>query len=206
MKKKYLLCFFFYLNSAFSVASTTSERLEQQLTNIKTLSANFKQTLSDGKKIIQTTTGKLYIKRPGRFRWLAIEPFEQLVVADGKNLWVFDKDLEQVTVSPQEKGLGDTPAMFLSAYDLNLTQRYQVSQNTKKGITYYRLKALKTENNFNTILLGFNKAKLVYVELHDSLGQISKLYLSNIKINEPLTVKLFQFEPPSGVDIIKQSR
>jgi len=129
---------------------------------------------------------------------------EQLVIADGKKMWVYDTDLEQVTVKKQEKGLGGTAALFLSGYDDEVTKDFDVTQKVLGQVFTFDLKARSGKENFQRIKMIFTKDELTGLELYDQLGQTTSVKLVQIKSNPKLAAKLFQFRPPKGVDVVKQ--
>lgn len=190
--------------SSYALSQTPGELLQSKLNAMSTMTANFNQTVKAKKKEVSSSSGTMALQRPGRFRWKTIEPMEQLIVADGQKMWIYDKELEQVTVKKQEKGLGGTAALFLSGYDNEVTKDFDVTEKDEGKLMVFDLKAKAAKENFQRIKLLFNKEQLVGLELHDQLGQITTVKLSQIKMNEKLAEKLFQFTPPKGVDVVKQ--
>ncbi|TAL63432.1 MAG: outer membrane lipoprotein chaperone LolA [Legionella sp.] len=194
-----LLCF-----SCTAFCETPAELVRAKLNALHTMTANFKQTVKAKKKEVSNSSGSMALERPGRFRWQTKEPMEQLVVADGKKMWVYDTDLEQVTVKKQEKGLGGTAALFLSGYDDNITKDFEVSQITQGKNQVFDLKSKSSKENFQRIKLLFTEENLTGLELYDQLGQITYVKLVKIQANPKLDAKLFQFKPPKGVDVVEQ--
>jgi outer membrane lipoprotein carrier protein len=185
-------------------SQTSGELLQAKLNAIRSMTANFNQVVKAKKREVSRSSGSMALERPGRFRWQTKQPMEQLVVADGQKMWVYDVDLEQVTVKKQEKGLGGTAALFLSGYDDTVTRDFDVTQkNEGKKITF-DLKSKSSKANFQHIKLIFTQENLTGLELHDQLGQITFVTLIQIKSNPKLAASLFQFKPPKGVDIVKQ--
>lgn len=183
---------------------TDAGRLNQLLSDITTLEATFKQTLLDEQaKTIQESSGVFQLKRPGKFRWDYTKPYEQLIIADGRKLWVYDADLEQVTVKKQDTALGNTPALLLTGgraveKDFNVQ-----SKGIQEGLEWFELKPKDKESSFQKINLAFSKNKLQQMELIDGFGQTTRLVFDGITINKSIAAKQFQFKPPRGVDIIK---
>lgn len=192
------------LFSAYICAETAADAMQNKLNALHTMTAQFKQVVKAKKKEVSRSSGTMALERPGRFRWQTKEPMEQLVVADGKKMWVYDTDLEQVTVKKQEKGLGGTAALFLSGYDSNVAKDYNVSQQTKGTSSVFDLKPKSSKANFQRIKLLFTNENLTGLELYDQLGQITYVSLLHIKANPQLDAKLFQFKPPKGVDVVEQ--
>ncbi|KTD78408.1 outer membrane lipoprotein chaperone LolA [Legionella waltersii] len=202
MKKVLLLGFFLMSCSLF--AETPADLLQKKLNAIRTMTAQFNQIVKAKKKEVSRSTGDMALQRPGRFRWETKEPLEQLIVADGKKMWIYDVDLEQVTVKNQDKGLGGTAALFLSGYDESLTHDFDVKQQTKGQTTVFDLKSKLAKENFQRIQLIFTKDLLTGLELYDQLGQVTSVKLVKIKSNPNLAGKLFEFKPPKGVDVVRQ--
>jgi outer membrane lipoprotein carrier protein len=202
MKKLLILLFITYLQSTW--AQTPAEDVQTKLNAIRSMSASFDQVVTAGKREVSQTSGKMALVRPGRFRWETKSPLEQLVVADSKQLWVYDADLEQVTVKKQEKGLGGTPGLFLSGYNNTVTRDFDVTTNDKNGIRTYILKAKSPKENFQTVRLTFNGEALNLIEFFDQLGQHTIVKLKNVQTNPSLAAKLFQFKPPKGIDVVEQ--
>ena len=135
MKKLMLIALFSFSSCLFS--QSAGELLQEKLNAIKSMTAQFNQIVKAKKREISRSSGTMALQRPGKFRWETKDPMEQLVVADGKKMWVYDVDLEQVTVKKQEKGLGGTAALFLSGYDDTVTRDFNVSQQVSgKTITF----------------------------------------------------------------------
>ncbi|MDH5436634.1 MAG: outer membrane lipoprotein chaperone LolA [Gammaproteobacteria bacterium] len=189
----------------FSVhGKTDAGRLNQLLSGITTLEATFKQVLLDeDAKPIQKSSGIFQLQRPGKFRWDYTKPFEQLIVADGRKLWIYDADLEQVTVRKQDSALGNTPALLLTT-DRAVEKDFNVqSKGVQEGLEWFELTPRDKESNFMKINLGFGQNKLQVMELIDGFGQTTRLDFDSIVINTHIATKQFEFKPPRGVDIIK---
>lgn len=195
----FLLCF-----SANLFSQTPEELVQSKLNAIRSMTANFKQVVKAKQREVSRSSGTMALERPGKFRWQTKDPMEQLVIADGKKMWVYDPDLEQVTVKKQEKGLGGTAALFLSGYDDSVSRDFNVAQKSEGNVLVFDLKSKSSKANFQRIKLMFAKDTLTGLELHDQLGQITSVKLIQIKSNPKLSAKLFQFKPPKGVDVVQQ--
>lgn len=199
-----LLC---AVSLAAQAAGTTDSVLDRFFRDLETLSAGFEQTLRDADgKVTQHATGQLSIQRPGRFRWDYRTPYEQLVLGDGERLWTYDADLAQATVKPQEQALAGTPALLLSAaeqprelFDIQpLPMRdseawFELTPKSEQGIG---------DSQFDQLRLGFEGDSLVAMELIDSFEQTTQIRFRGLQRNLPLAAGLFDFTPPSGVDVI----
>ncbi len=177
---------------------------QAKLNAIRTMSAKFTQVVKAQRREISRTTGTMALARPGRFRWDTKSPMPQLVVADGKRLWVYDVDLEQVTVKKQEKGIGGTAGLFLSGYDDTVSRDFEVTAGKQGNKDYFDMHAKSSKANFQRVKLIFVGSTLNGIELYDQLGQFTQVQLSNIKNNPTLAENLFKFKTPKGVDLVEQ--
>jgi outer membrane lipoprotein carrier protein len=170
---------------------------------VQTISADFKQTvIGINQETLQETDGHMLIQRPDRFRWDYRKPYEQLIVGDGKNVWLYDVDLEQVTVKPADKALENTPAVLLSGRR-PLTEHFTMRELGKRdGGEWVELIPISKEATFTRMLLAFDSDNLKIMELEDSLGQVTILHFSNVSKNDALDTEQFHFIPPKGVDVI----
>lgn len=194
------LATFFVLSIMGRVQADALSELSGALAAISTYQASFRQTIygQDGKRL-QESRGILYAARPGKLRWAAETPFAQLIVVDGVNIWRYEADLEQVIVSDYTGDLGTTPALLLSGDVNSIAQSYQVKQAGKQ----YSLVPRTDDSLFRSMLVTLDDGVLTRLQLKDSLGQTTVLALSDIESNPELDPALFTFEPPAGVDILR---
>lgn len=178
--------------------------LQSKLNSIRSMTAVFKQTVKAKHRVVSRSSGTMALQRPGKFRWQTNQPMAQLMVADGQKIWVYDKDLEQVTVKTQRKGLGGTAALFLSGYDDTVTRDFNVTQSTLGNELVFDLKSKSAKANFQRIKLMFRQNTLTGLELYDQLGQVTTVQLSQIKLNPKLAENIFRFKTPKGVDVVQQ--
>jgi outer membrane lipoprotein carrier protein len=183
---------------------TPAETLQERLHAMKTLKANFTQVVKTKKKKVSESSGTMALSRPGCFRWHTLSPLKQLVVADGKKIWIYDVDLEQVVVKKQGKGIGGTAALFLSGYNDAVSRNFNVKE-TKTGKTErFDLKSKSSKDSFHKVTMVFKDGILQSMQMHDQLGQTTNVHLSNIQQNPPLSAKICVFKPPKGVDVVRQ--
>lgn len=186
--------------------STAADSLRRFLDSTHTLQANFDQQLlgTDG-EVIEFATGRLLIKRPGRFSWNYTMPIEQLVVADGTNLWIYDVELAQATVTPLDDSVAASPAMLLSS-EAALDAEFEVLENfDRDGVRWVRLAPKREGADFQELLIGFRADNLSQLRLLDTLDQVTTIELSDVAINADLADALFEFVPPNGVDVIGEA-
>ncbi|MCH7821874.1 MAG: outer membrane lipoprotein chaperone LolA [Proteobacteria bacterium] len=191
-----------------AIGDTLEDGVGEQLvhdfiTEITTLQGQFEQSLIDAKgQIVDVTSGTLEIQRPGRFRWTYIEPYEQVLVADGLNVWSYDVDLAQVTVKPQSEALSNTPALLLSGAEDAMEQFVTEGSFVESGTTWVTLTPKNTESGFVRIELGFADQQLSRMAFFDNLEQTTLVDLSNVIVNEPIDQGRFEFRVPDGVDVV----
>jgi len=191
-----------HLPATAGFASPTSE-VEKYLSGLATWSADFKQTIDDGNgKVVRSAAGKLYLQKPGKFRWDYVEPSEQLILADGKQIWFYDKDLQQANVRNMDASLANTPAVLLSGGG-SLSSQFDVTAlPPTDGLEWYQLIPKHPDTDFQLVRIGFRKGELATMFLADKLNQVTQLTFSNSKRNARFAPDLFTFVPPPGVDVI----
>jgi len=194
------------VSTAATPAGTPTAQVEHFLDGLASWSADFKQTISDSDdKVLRAAAGHLYLQRPGRFSWDYTEPSEQLVLADGKKLWFYDKDLAQANVRDMDATLASTPAVLLSGNGSVGTQFDISALPAAEGLQWFQLKPKHLDSDFSLIKIGFADGELAQMWLTDKLGQITRLSFSNTKRNQKFAPDLFSFTPPAGVDVIGRS-
>ncbi len=171
--------------------------------DITTLQSRFEQSLMDADgRILEVSSGTLEIQRPGRFRWIYSEPYEQWLVADGLNVWSYDVDLAQVTVKPQAEVLSNTPALLLGGSRDAMDQFEHDGVFEDGGLTWVRLKPVDTDSGFNRVELAFSGTLLSRMVFFDNLEQTTFVSLYDVKVDEPIDPQLFVFVAPDGVDVV----
>jgi chaperone LolA len=178
--------------------------VEDFVTDVRTMSGRFEQSLVENDEITETSRGTFRIMRPGRFRWSYSEPYEQLLVADGSNVWSYDVDLEQVTVKPQAEALGSTPASLLGGSAEALDSFEVKGSFTDRGTTWVRLQPRAGDSSFETVELGFTDGLLTRMILADDLEQTTLVALFDVEVNEEIDPGQFRFSPPDDVDLVGQ--
>lgn len=184
-------------------AADGPEHLRLFLEDLRTLEAKFEQSvLNESHTEAERFQGVLSLKRPGHFRWDYNEPYKQLIVADGKRIWVYDSDLEQISNSSQEDALRGTPAQLLSD-STPFEENFEVIDIGKsQGMAWVELIPRDPESQFVRILLAFMGKELRRMEMADQFGQITRFQFYDIRRNPPLADELFVFEPPEGFDVL----
>jgi len=188
-----------FINTAFA-DQTANANLTKLLENLKTFQANFDQVIQDKRgTAMQESTGKMALQRPGRFRWETLTPNQQLIVADGKTIWVYDKDLQEVTKKKQTENAA-SPGLLLSASVDNLAKHYDVSSLGKND---FKLAPFK-HDLFKSVELQFDDhGTLTQMIMHDNIGQTTQIQFNHVSTNQSLSSSLFTFRPPKNIDVIQ---
>ena len=163
----------------------------------------FEQKIYDGKKkLVQESRGTFLFQRPGRFRWTYVKPYPQLIVGDGTKVWIYDEDLNQVTVRKFDQALGSTPAALLSGNN-EVVKAFKITdQGSRDGLEWLQAEPRDTESNFDKVRMGFGFSGLEAMELHDSFGQTTVLRFTSFQRNPTIDANSFRFTPPKGADVI----
>ena len=186
-------------------ALSGAESLDRFLRETRTLRAEFHQELHDTQgRLMDTASGTLSLKRPNRFLWDYREPFEQRVVADAEDLWIYDVELGQVTVTPLEGSISSSPAMLLSG-DGDVRDGFEVVESFESGdVRWVELRPKKQGADFHSVRVGFTAGALVGLELMDALDQTTRIRFHDLVVNPDIGNESFRFRPPAGVDVIGQ--
>jgi outer membrane lipoprotein carrier protein len=194
------------VNIGVLAAADGKQRAEQFLQGLEGLQAQFTQKLTDRSgQVTDESSGTLAIKRPNRFRWDYRDPYEQVIVSDGTRVWVYDSDLDQVTVRKLDIALSSTPAMLLSGEGA-LTDNFNITETSERdGVLWVRMEPKRNDTDFKAVRLGFSGSKaqdLRFMELADKLGQTTLLEFSKFERNPSLDPSRFVFKVPAGADVI----
>lgn len=198
-----LFMLFFLLPAAASAAGL--EVLKGFLDQTTSARARFAQMVLDKDlKVLQQATGTMQFSRPGKFRWEYDKPYEQTIVGDGARLWVYDKDLNQVTVRKLDRALGASPAALLAGSN-EIEKDYRLtSLGSQEGLDWLEALPRNRDTVFERIRLGFDKTGLAAMELRDQFGQVTVIKFADVERNPKLPVAAFTFTPPKGADVITE--
>jgi outer membrane lipoprotein carrier protein len=176
--------------------------LEDFLANTQTLEATFQQTLRTHEgEVLQQTEGEFYLNRPGKFRWNYRSPYEQVIVSDGERVWIYDVELQQVTVQKQSASLPATP-MALLEDSSTLHNDFNVTPlDENQGVYRLKLMSKSKESDFGEIVVGLDASGLRFMQLHDQFEQVTDIVFSDMHTNKKLSREIFEFIPPEGVDV-----
>jgi len=179
------------------------EDLHSFIEKTRSARATFTQVVTDSEGVIvQNSSGVVEFSRPGKFRWHYLKPFEQLVVGDGTYLWVYDKDLAQVTKRKLDSALGSSPAALLAGSDE--VDRYfgLESMGNKDGLEWLQVKPYDENSLFDKVRMGFKSSTLQVMELYDHFEQKTVITFSGFERNPKFMPSAFTFTPPPGVDVV----
>lgn len=198
------LCIFLLFVVPFNAYAGAIEKLKTYIAATHSAQANFTQEVLDqsGKRI-QGASGVMQFQRPGKFRWVYQKPYEQIIVGDGVKFWLYDMDLNQVTVKKLDAALGSNPAALLSGS--NEIERGFVLQEdgSQGGLDWLQATAKGSDTSFDKIRMGFNaQAELVAMELNDAFGHKTVLRFANMQHNPKFSAQQFHFTPPKGADVL----
>ena len=182
-------------------AFADAQRIDSFLNDLKTFQADFSQTVENEGGSSRTVKGVLYLSRPGKFRWDYEGDEAQLIVADGKRVWLLDRELEQVSHQGQASALRGTPAQLLSD-NSGVDKHFTVQGEQKEAGTDWTLLQPKDEDSqVDMVRIGFSGKKLVALEMQDKFGQTTRFRFSDSIRNPVLAQELFRFKAPSGFDV-----
>ena len=179
------------------------EELHAFIEKTRSARATFTQVVTDSEGVVvQDASGVVEFSRPGKFRWHYLKPFEQLVIGDGTYLWVYDKDLAQVTRRKLDSALGSSPAALLAGSD-DVDRYFGLeSMGTKDGLEWLKVKPFDENSLFDKVRMGFKSNTLQVMELYDHFEQKTVIKFSNFERNPKFMPNAFTFTPPPGVDVV----
>lgn len=202
LRRKLLLLMLLVPCAAFGA---TTESLKAFLAQTSTAKGRFAQIVMDKNlKMLQQSTGTLQFSRPGKFRWEYDKPYEQTIVADGAKLWVYDKDLNQVTERKLDRALGASPAALLAGSN-EIDKSYTLNNIGKQeGLDWLEAIPKTRDTSFERIRLGFGKTGLDAMELRDQFGQVTVIKFADMERNNKPAADAFTFVVPKGADVIRE--
>ncbi len=187
--------------------SRAAARLDRLLGATRSLTARFTETVVNANAAtVRQASGYVAIAKPGRFRWDYRKPYRQLIVADGKTLWIYDPGLEQVTVKPEPGALAAGPAALLAG-EADISRNFRVSLLPRHGgLDWLRLVPRSKNADYTAIELGLAAHDEIRVmRLVSRLGQTTRIKFSDVRRNPAIPVAQFRFVPPAGVDVVRDT-
>jgi outer membrane lipoprotein carrier protein len=201
--KRFAFLAFVAFNALLPAHASGVDRLNQFMATTITATGEFEQrVLNRDRKLVQESRGTLAFARPGRFRWTYAKPYPQVIVGDGARVWVYDEDLNQVTVRRLSQALGATPAALLAGSNEALKAFELKDQGARDGLEWVEAIPRDKESGFERIRLGFGFSGIERMELVDAFGQTTELRFSALQRNPRVDPALFSFSPPKGADVV----
>lgn len=203
---KYLFLFVFsVLTAAFADCALADgvSSLRDFFNHTNTMRAKFSQVVTDtqGRKV-QEVVGTMQLQRPNKFRWDYNKPYEQQIISDGKDVFLYDTDLQQVTVRALSRAIGSSPAALLAGGDAVEKSFTLKNAIRKDDLTWVLALPKDKESGFERVLLGFKADKLRKMELYDSFNHVTNITFDAVERNPALQAATFLFTPPKGVDVV----
>jgi outer membrane lipoprotein carrier protein len=192
------------LTALVNVAHASAvDQMRSFLSDTKTARGEFSQKVSAGSKPPVASSGTFEFERPGRFRWTYDKPYEQIIVSDGQKLFVYDRDLNQVTVKKIGAALPASPASIL--FGTNEFERdFEVRDDGERdGMSWIVARPRARDTQFDAIRIGFRNGVPGAMQIADSFGQTTVLAFKRFERNPKLAAGLFQFVPPKGADVLE---
>ncbi len=192
------------LTLPLTVHAGAADKLKDFISSTHSAQADFSQEVQDknGKRI-QSASGSMQFVRPGKFRWVYQKPYEQYIIGDGTKFWLYDVDLNQVTVKKLDAALGSSPAALLAG-DNEIERSFALSENgMRDGMEWLQAVPRARDTSFEKIRMAFDAhATLTVMELYDTFGQKTVLKFSRLQRNPALPAQSFKFVPPKGADVL----
>ncbi|MGH8278624.1 MAG: outer membrane lipoprotein chaperone LolA [Gammaproteobacteria bacterium] len=178
-------------------------RMQNFLSQVHSLKADFTQVVLDANlKQIKQSSGTLAIKRPDRFRWDYAAPNPEIIDADGTRVWMYDVELQQVTVKPLTGTLAASPAVLLAGSN-DVQKNFTVTDlGSENGLDWVGVTPKIKDTDFDSVRLGFRGNMIAVMELKDALGNLTRISFTHVQVNPALADNLFKFTPPKGADVI----
>ena len=184
-------------------AGEDAELLRDYLSGLETLEARFVQTVDTQAGNTGPAAGTFYLMRPGRFRWDYDGETGPLIVADGRRVWLLDRELQQVSHQSQEAALRGTTAQLLAG-DGDLDEFFDAKgAGRHEGLDWVDLRPRDEESQFALVRVAFQDGVLQRLEMLDNFGQYTRFVFTGVRRNPTLAEGLFQFEPPPGWDVFQ---
>jgi len=201
---KYIIVIAMLFLTPLTARAGAIEKLKSYIAATHAAQANFTQTVLDqnGKRM-QSASGVMQFQRPGHFRWNYQKPYEQIIVGDGTKFWLYDKDLNQVSVKKLDAALGSSPAALLAGSN-EIERGFVLKEaGSREGLEWLQATPKAQDSSFSAVMMGFDEqASLVAMELNDSFGHKTVLRFSGMQRNPKISGAQFQFTPPPGADVI----
>lgn len=203
MRLRLFLPLLILCSAAFPASASSLDKLRNFIQQTHSAKLHFTQTVvSKSARPIQEASGTMEFLRPGKFRWSYEKPYEQLIVGDGVKLWVYDVELNQVTVKKLDQAIGSSPAALLAGNN-EIEKFFKLKDiGSKDGLEWLEATPKGQESSFDNVRMGFNQSTLQVMELRDNFGQTTIIRFSSLERNPKIAAGQFKFVPPKGADVI----
>ena len=189
-----------------SFADSNEPRLQRYLENYKSLTGQFTQMISSEKsQHIQSSAGEFWIQKPNRFRWHYSTPYVQKIISNGEKLWIYDEDLEQVTIKEASQSIESSPlAVIVGATSLDTAFDVTPVVDSLDDLQWLRLIPNAESNSFEFIEVGFKNGLLSKMRLKDNFGQTTHLTFTDVMVDSSIDTNRFEFAVPEGADVFNE--
>lgn len=179
------------------------QQLEHFLETTHSLSAEFNQTLVDQYgQALQKSEGKLSLQRPGKFRWDYTKPYPQNIISNGRKIWMYDSELEQVNVRPYDQLLASSPVKLLDNHK-KLKEAFDIeSLPDAEGQQWVLLRPRQKESDFSQMFIGMKNGQISSMRFKDNFNQMTSIVFTQLKLNPAFESSHFEFEAPAGTDVV----
>jgi outer membrane lipoprotein carrier protein len=180
-----------------------TERLMEFFEKTSSMRAQFQQVVTDNRgQKVQEVSGTMQLLRPGKFRWDYQKPYQQEIVGDGTRIWLFDPELNQVTVRNMSQAIGSSPAALLAG-SKEIERNFVLEDlGVEDKLEWVLARPKDKDSGFDEVRLGFSKVGLERMNLKDSYGNLTSIQFSKLERNPNLNQKTFMFKPPQGADVV----
>ncbi|MGK0296506.1 MAG: outer membrane lipoprotein carrier protein [Gammaproteobacteria bacterium] len=177
--------------------------LKEYIQSLNSFEATFEQSIyGQSGTVLESSYGIVRLQKPGKFYWVYQQPYRQYLISNGESIWIYDEDLEQVTINKIDRNAQNSPAALLSG-EMDIESNYIVTDlGPLEDADWIELRSNHTDTEFNAIRLGFIQGELSGMVLFDNLGQTSELHFNDVLRDKIFDKSLFEFVPPAGIDII----
>lgn len=192
-----------FLLAAQTVSADGMASVKAFYEQAKSVRANFHQVVTDKKgRKLQEVEGEMQLLRPDKFRWDYHKPYEQQIISDGKQVWLYDTELAQVTIRTLNQSIGTSPAALLAG-GADIDKTFKLTNAASKGaLEWVSATPKDKESGFERILMGFNGSRIQEMSLVDNFGHRTKIVFTQVELNPVLEDKNFLFKVPKGVDVV----
>lgn len=204
LKRFYSLVLMYFLTLSCQAYAQGIDLLKAFVSNMQSAQGTFHQTqFGSSGKVIAKTSGTFRFLRPGKFIWATTKPYDQLLQSDGKQLYIWDQDLNQVSIRRLDNALAASPAAIL--FGSNTLERHFTLKEgpLREGVQWVELIPLANDTPFTQITIGFRDNTLAGMELRDTLGNATALIFKDVDTGKRLSARNFDFKIPPGADVIR---